>query len=115
MSSNSYSFEEDIIEEKPYSTNPSYYVKRMKKKKERFSQFLENSNDKYSKNLKKTKTTKDPFKKSFMIQNILKMATTVINSIAFQILFSFLFLGVLIISSYKNQKLPREFSFFIFF
>ena len=40
MSSISNSFDDDIIDEKLYAANPSFYVKRMKKKKEKYSQFL---------------------------------------------------------------------------
>ena len=107
MSSISNSFDDDIIDEKLYAANPSFYVKRMKKKKEKYSQFLENTQNKLSKCPKNSKMSSELLKKSFLLPNLIKMINEVIISNPFQIFFTIIYLIILVISSYFHHQMPE--------
>ena len=107
MSSISNSFDDDVIGEKLFAVNPSFYVKRMKKKKEKYSQFFENTQDKLSKFPKNSKMSSESLKKSFLLPNLIKMINEVIISNPFQIFFTIIYLIILVISSYFHHQMPK--------
>lgn len=104
MSSNSNSFEEDIIEQKLYKNDPSYYVRRMKLKKEKLSQLLDPSEQQKVAN--KGISSKDPQKRSNFVLNIINLSNSVIRSNIFQIGFTLVCLVLLIFSSYQTENVP---------